>query len=100
MSILMERMLTHWLTHITSSLCSRPVSYCMQSLDSASLLVSIQHGLQTDLIAQSHLTHLQVSPDSTPTIPAMASPDPLSLSQDVEFLHYQGLLYVPNNQDV
>src|SRR5882724_9484644 len=30
MSILMERMLTHWLTHITSSPCSRLVSYCVQ----------------------------------------------------------------------
>src|SRR5882724_12967041 len=31
MFILMERMLTHWITHIISSLCSRLVSYCMQS---------------------------------------------------------------------
>jgi len=31
MSILMERMLKRWLTHIISSLCSRLVSYCMQS---------------------------------------------------------------------
>src|SRR5882724_11278422 len=45
-------------------------------LNSASLLVSIQHGLHDDPIMQSHLTHLRVSPDSTTTIPAMASPDP------------------------
>src|SRR5882724_3582419 len=31
MSTLMERMLMCWLTRITSSLCSRPVSYCVQS---------------------------------------------------------------------
>src|SRR5882724_1134943 len=31
MFILMERMLMHWITHITSSPCSRLVSYCMQS---------------------------------------------------------------------
>src|SRR5882724_1327531 len=30
MLILMERMLMHWLTHITSSPCSRLVSYCEQ----------------------------------------------------------------------
>src|SRR5882724_7555454 len=69
-------------------------------LDSASLLISIRHGLQTDPIAQSHITHLQVSPDSTTTVPAMASTDPWSLSQDGDFLCYKGLLYVPNNQDI
>src|SRR5882724_1934464 len=31
MSILVERMLMCWLTHITSSLCSRLVSYCVRS---------------------------------------------------------------------
>src|SRR5882724_4784954 len=31
MFILVERMLTHWLTHIISSPCSRLVSYCMRS---------------------------------------------------------------------
>src|SRR5882724_5488294 len=31
MSTLVERMLMCWLTHITSSLCSRLVSYCVQS---------------------------------------------------------------------
>src|SRR5882724_10102451 len=31
MTILGERMLMHWLTHITSSLCSRLVSYYVQS---------------------------------------------------------------------
>src|SRR5882724_4327202 len=30
MSILVERMLMHWLTHTTSSPCSRLVSYCKQ----------------------------------------------------------------------
>src|SRR5882724_2903900 len=69
-------------------------------LDSASLLVSIRHGLQTDPITQSHLTRLRVGPDSTTTITAMASSDPWSLSQDGDFLRYKGLLYVPDNQDV
>ena len=69
-------------------------------LDFASLLVSIQHGLQTDPIAQSHLTRLRVGPNLITTIPATASTDPLSLSQDGDFLCYKGLLYVPNNQDV
>src|SRR5882724_3413118 len=31
MFILMGKMLTNWLTHIISSLCSRLVSYCVQS---------------------------------------------------------------------
>jgi len=69
-------------------------------LDSASLLISIQHGLQTALITQSHLTCLQVGPDSTTTATAMALPDPWSLSQGGDFIHYKGLLYVPDNQDV
>src|SRR5882724_10698520 len=69
-------------------------------LNSASLLVSIRHGLQTDPIAQSHLTRLRVGPDSTTTITATASPDPWSLSRDGDFLHYKGLLYVPDNQDI
>jgi len=69
-------------------------------LNSASLLVSIQHGLQADLITQAHLTCLQVSPDSITTISAMAPPDPWSLSQDGDFLHYKGLLYIPDNQGV
>jgi len=64
-------------------------------LDSASLLVSIRHGLLANLIAQSHLTRLRVGPDSTTTIPATASTDLWSLSQDGDFLHYKGLLYVP-----
>src|SRR5882724_6207228 len=69
-------------------------------LDSASLLVSIRHGLQTDPIAQSHITCLRVSPDSIPTVPAMAATDPWSLSQDDNFLCNKGLLYVPDDQDV
>jgi len=73
---------------------------CAIILDSASLLVSIRHGLQTDPIARSHLTRLQVGPDSTTTVPATASPDPWSLSRDGDFLRYKGLLYVPNNQEV
>src|SRR5882724_9179051 len=65
-------------------------------LDLGSLLISIWNGLQTDTITQSHLTCLGVSPDSTTTIPATASPsDPWSLSQDSNLLHYKGLLYVP-----
>src|SRR5882724_9167507 len=67
-------------------------------LDSVSLLVSIRHGLQTDPIARSHLTCLQVGPDSTTTVPATASPDPWSLSRDGDFLRYKGLLYVPDNR--
>src|SRR5882724_6637643 len=30
----------------------------------------------------------------------MALPDPWSLSQDGDFLHYKGLLYVPNTPDI
>jgi len=61
---------------ITFSPCSSwSVTVCNR-LDSASLLVSIRHGLQTDPIAQSHLTRLRVGPDSTTTVPATASPDP------------------------
>src|SRR5882672_1241018 len=37
-------------------------------LDFMALLVSIRHALQTDLIAQSHITCLQVGPDSTTTV--------------------------------
>src|SRR5882724_224993 len=48
-------------------------------LDLASLLISIRHGLQTDLIAQSHLACLRVGPDSTTTVLTTASPDPWSL---------------------
>jgi len=73
---------------------------CAIILDSASLLISIRHGLQTDPIARFHLTRLQVGPDSTTTVPATASPDPWSLSQDGDFLRYKGLLYVPDNQEV
>src|SRR5882724_5203647 len=69
-------------------------------LDSPSLLVSIRHGLVTDPITQSHLTCLRVGPDLITTIPAMASTDPWSLSQDGDFLRYKGLLYVLDNQDV
>src|SRR5882724_3756788 len=43
-------------------------------------------------------SHLRVSPNSITTIPAMASTDPWSLSQDGEFLRYKGLLYVPDVQ--
>ena len=70
-------------------------------LDSASLLVSIRHGLQTDPIAQSHLTRLRVGPDSTTPVPSTPSPgDPWSLSKGGDFLRYKELLYVPDNQDV
>src|SRR5882724_10764608 len=69
-------------------------------LDSASLLISSRHSHQTDPIAQSHLTHLRVSPDSITTVSAMAPPDPWSFSQDGDFLRYKGLLYVPDNQEV
>jgi len=75
MSILVAMMLTCLLTLITSSPCSKLVSYCTQSsLDLASLLVSIRHGLQTDPITQSHLTRLRVSPDLNTPVPAIPSP--------------------------
>src|SRR5882672_81633 len=68
-------------------------------LDSAFLLVSIQHGLQTNPIAQSHITRLRVGPDSTTTgAPTVQLPDPWSLSQDGDFLCYKGQLYVPDHQ--
>src|SRR5467141_3491359 len=60
-------------------------------LESASLLVSIWHGLQTDPITQSHITCLRVGPDSTTTVgPMVHLPDPLSLSPDGNFLCYKG----------
>src|SRR5882672_11333862 len=68
-------------------------------LDSASLLISICHGLQHDPIAQSHITCLRVGPDLTTTIkPAVQMPDPWSLSQDGNFLCLKGQLYVPDHQ--
>src|SRR5882724_11490603 len=74
---------------------------CAIVLDSASLLISIHHGLQTDLIAQSHLTCLRVGPDLNTLVPSTPSPgDPWSLSKDGDFLRYKELLYVPDNQDV
>src|SRR5882672_2842603 len=70
-------------------------------LNSASLLVSIRHGLQTYLIAQSHITCLQVGPDSTTTVaPMVKLPDLWSLSQDGDFLCYKGQLYVPNHHSI
>src|SRR5882672_9513528 len=72
---------------------------CAIILNSASLLVSIHHGLQTNLIAQSHITRLRVGPDSTtPVVPMVQLPDPWSLSQDGDFLRYKGQLYVPDHQ--
>src|SRR5467141_1786184 len=68
-------------------------------LDSASLLMSIRHGLQTDTIAQSHIARLRVGPESTmTTAPIVQLPDPWSLSQDGDFLCYKGQLYVPEHQ--
>src|SRR5882724_10702602 len=70
-------------------------------LDSASLLISICHGLETNPITQSHLTCQRVSPDSTIMVPStVSSPDPWSLSEDGKFLCFKGLLYVPNSQDI
>src|SRR5882672_12762058 len=67
-------------------------------LDSASLLVSIRHGLQNDPIAQSHITRLWVGPDSTMTVaPVEQLLDPWSLSPDGDFLCYKGQLYVPDH---
>src|SRR5467141_2727269 len=72
---------------------------CAIVLDSTSLLVSICHGLQTDPITQSHITHLQVSPDSTTTVASTIQlPDPWSLSPDGNFLCFKGQLYVPDHQ--
>jgi len=68
-------------------------------LDSASLLISICHGLQTDPIAQSHITRLQVGLDSTTMVaPNVQLADSWSLSQDGDFLCYKGQLYMPNHQ--
>jgi len=68
-------------------------------LDSASLLVSIRYGLQTDPIAQSHITSLRASPDSTTLVaPNIQMADPWSLSPDGNFLCYKGQLYVPDHQ--
>jgi len=69
-------------------------------LDSAALLIAIQHGHQTNPIAQSHLACLRVGPDSTTINSAVAPSDPWSLSQDGDFLCYKELLYFPDNQDV
>src|SRR5882672_1487163 len=68
-------------------------------LDSTSLLVSIRHGLQKDPIAQSHITRLRVSPDSTTTVkPDFLMPDPWSLSPDSNFLCFKGQLDMPDHQ--
>src|SRR5467141_1975104 len=68
-------------------------------LDSASLLVSIHYGLQTDPITQSHITCLRASPYSTTTVvPNVQMADPWSLSPDGDFLCYKGKLYVPDYQ--
>src|SRR5882724_1541332 len=95
-----ERMLMHWLTRITSSPCSRLVSYCMQSSWTQNPSSSPSDMVSKLTQSQSHLTCLQVGPDSTTTVPALASTDPCLLSQDGDFLHYKGLLYVPDNQEV
>src|SRR5882672_7744214 len=59
-------------------------------LDSASLLFSICHGLQTDPIAQSHIARLQVGLDLTTTLASTDQlPNPWSLSQDGDFLCYK-----------
>src|SRR5882724_6715345 len=100
MSILGERMLMHWLTPITSSPCSRLVSYCVQSSWTQHLSSSPSGMVSKPTQLQSHITRLQVGPDSITTIPAMASSDPWSLSQDGDFLRYKGLLYVPDNQEI
>src|SRR5882672_12960154 len=72
---------------------------CTIVLNSTSLLISICHGLRTDPIAQSHITRLRVSPDSTTTVaPNVQPPDPWSLSQDGDFLCYKGQLYMPDHQ--
>ena len=63
-------------------------------LDSASLLVSIKHGLVTDPFAQAHMVRLRAS--NTP----VTSGDAWSVSQDGEFLLYKGAVYVPDHQDV
>src|SRR5882672_6373145 len=67
-------------------------------LDSASLLISINHDLQNEPIAQSHITRLRVGRDSiTASKPDVLMPDPWSLSQDGDFLCYKGQLYVPDH---
>src|SRR5882724_626414 len=47
MFILVERMLMHWPTHITSSPCSRLVSYCMQSSLTQHISLSISDLVST-----------------------------------------------------
>src|SRR5882672_2933484 len=50
-------------------------------------------------LLSSHITHLHVGPDSTTTVASTVQlPDPWSLSQDGDFLHYKGQLYVPDHQ--
>ena len=63
-------------------------------LESASLLVSIKHGLVTDPFAQAHMAQLR-SLNAPVTLG-----DAWSLSQDGEFLLYKGAVYVPDHQDV
>jgi len=64
-------------------------------LDSAMLVVSIKHGLATDLIAQEHLKCLRRSqPHSAP------ASDPWSLSKDGELLLFKRALYVPDHADI
>src|SRR5882724_6489099 len=57
MSILVERMLTPWLTCITSSPCSRLVSYCVQSS-------SPQHpsSSPSDMVSKPTQSHSLTSP--------------------------------------
>src|SRR5882672_1533546 len=72
---------------------------CAIVLDSASLLVSIRYGLQTDPITQSHITCLQAGPNPTTAVaPNVQMADPWSLSPDRDFLCYKGQLYVPDHQ--
>jgi len=64
-------------------------------LNSASLLVSIWQGLQTDPLALTQMQWLQLA-----WVLPNSNLDPWSLSQDDDFLLYKNLLYVPNNKDV
>src|SRR5882724_5425125 len=71
MSILMERMLTRWLTCITSSPCSRLVSYCMQ-------LSSTQHpsSSPSDMVSKPTQSHSLTSHacESALTRPPLSQP--------------------------
>jgi len=99
MSILVERMLMHWLTCITSSLCSRPGQLLCA-------IVSTQHPSLSPSDMAPNRPNRSVSPHTSMSQPDSTTTSQLwphltlSLSQDGDFLPYKGLFYVPTNQDI